>query len=514
MTFRPDRLLDELMSAAPRRTEEAPRNARGVYALIDHLGALRYIGSTSSDAETLYKRIHQRHRTGSENTSHYFSRMYNSGRMWRDRDDVATASDGGIAKALRNEFIAEHCRAVWVALPDSLDIAQLEAEILKIAPQHATAWNRRGMEAYPEPVELVDVTIRRLGYDPHQVRALERQRSRWLAAFGETAVPAHIDLRANRTPITPLPRGAFRFVALDVETANYDRGSICQIGLAFVGHDGSIASWVSFVDPNTDDWSCTRIHGITARTVQGAPRFSDLAPHLEEALRGLTVYQHSGFDSSAIAAACRHAGLSQPDWNWNDSVQIARRAWPELKANGGHGLGNLKLHLGLRFEHHDAGEDARAAAEVVMMAEATLMGKSAPPTKSDVSAIHAPRRVVAAPTPSHPAVDALPPRLLGTTVITQGNIDNNHINLRPFFDRFPQDAVGGSNMASAAEREITVDWGGAAPTLTDLDGSKRFFRKRAWVKEFFERNGVVAGNTVAVEQVKPYSYKVRLIVDS
>ena len=51
---------------------------------------------------------------------------------------------------------------------------------------------------------------------------------------------------------------------------------------------------------------------------------------------------------------------------------IARTAWPMLKGNGGHGLANLKQHLGLEFQHHDAGEDARAAALVVLRAEVEL----------------------------------------------------------------------------------------------------------------------------------------------
>jgi DNA polymerase-3 subunit epsilon len=66
MRFSAENLLSALLEATPRPTLEAPRDARGLYGLVDHHGDLRYIGSTSSDAETLYKRIHQRHRTGSE----------------------------------------------------------------------------------------------------------------------------------------------------------------------------------------------------------------------------------------------------------------------------------------------------------------------------------------------------------------------------------------------------------------------------------------------------------------
>ena len=161
-TLSPTEILHRLKRASPRPTTEAPRNARGIYGLVDHLGAFRYIGSTSSWNETFYKRIHQRHRTGSETTSHYFSRMYNTGRMWRQPNDLANKADGNVAKALRNAFIAQYCRAVWVPLPDDAGIARLEASVVALAPADMTAWNRRGMEPYAEPAVLVDTLIESL----------------------------------------------------------------------------------------------------------------------------------------------------------------------------------------------------------------------------------------------------------------------------------------------------------------------------------------------------------------
>lgn len=169
--------------------------------------------------------------------------------------------------------------------------------------------------------------------------------------------------------VTPFPQGPFRFFALDVETANNHRGSICQIGVACVRPDNSIETWVTLVNPQTRIWLWSGLHGITAERVEGAPTFADVLPVLEGALRGHTVYQHSGFDRSAVAAACADIDLVAPAWLWHNSVQVARAAWPELKGNGGHGLASLKAHLGLRFNHHDAGEDARAAAEVVLHAQ-------------------------------------------------------------------------------------------------------------------------------------------------
>ena len=165
------------------------------------------------------------------------------------------------------------------------------------------------------------------------------------------------------------PAGPFRFVALDVETANHDRASICQIGVACVRPDNSIENWTTYVDPKTATWAFTDLHGISQSTVRGAPSFAEALSLLEPPLSGITVYQHSGFDRSAFRAACTLLKRDEPVWNWQNSVTVARRAWPELKGNGGHGLASLKTHLMLSFEHHDAGEDARAAAEVVLHAE-------------------------------------------------------------------------------------------------------------------------------------------------
>lgn len=531
MRFSVEDLLSALLEATPRPTVQAPRDARGLYGLVDHHGDLRYIGSTSSTDQTFYERIHQRHRTGSEGMSHYFSTMYNTGRMWRDRKDALTKADGDIAKALRNEFVVDHCRAVWLPLPDTEDIARLEAEVLSLAPEHAIAWNRRRMQAYDEPVDLVEATLRRLGWGHREKAAIERQRLRFMSAtVGAVEVPQPKPAAIRLTHVTPFPEGPFRFFALDVETANNDRGSICQIGVACVRPDNSIETWVTYVDPQVERWVFTYLHGISARTVKGAPAFAEVLPVLQDALNGATVYQHSGFDRSAIAAACGNCGLPIPQWDWRDSVHVARAAWPELRGNGGHGLASLKQHLGLVFEHHDAGEDARAAAEVVLRAEGVQPVRTQTPVSTgriaiaddedfhliedDDDTVMVVREMVVrepatAPMPSN-AVPRHSARHIGTTEITQGNIDNNHIYLRNFFEKFPADAVGGSNRASAAQREIAVDWGGGAVVRTDLDGAKRFFRKRGWIREFFDRHGVRAGDLVTVEEVAPYSYRVAL----
>jgi DNA polymerase-3 subunit epsilon len=171
------------------------------------------------------------------------------------------------------------------------------------------------------------------------------------------------------TPQEPLGEN-IRFIAVDVETAGYDSASICQIGLAVVGFDNAIATFSSYIDPCTlFAAGNTRLHGIDAETVKNAPNFKDVLPDLRQILEAYPLVQHSRFDEKAFDAACRLAGHPVLRSVWTDSVAVARKAWPELRGNGGHGLANLKKVLGLRFRHHDAGEDARAAAQVVLKAE-------------------------------------------------------------------------------------------------------------------------------------------------
>ena len=170
-----------------------------------------------------------------------------------------------------------------------------------------------------------------------------------------------------------VPEGSFRFVALDVETACSDAASICQIGLACVQPDNQIQTFSMLVNPGTRfDAFNIQLHGIGPDHVADAPRFPDALDALLPLLSRHQLIQHSNFDKQAMNAACGFCGIDAPDLRWADSVQIARREWPELKGNGGHGLANLKRTLNLEFHHHDAGEDARAAALIVLHAELHL----------------------------------------------------------------------------------------------------------------------------------------------
>lgn len=101
-------------------------------------------------------------------------------------------------------------------------------------------------------------------------------------------------------------------------------------------------------------------------------------------------------------------------------------------------------------------------------------------------------------------------RLIVQTQLTEGNIKHSHFYLRGYLHRFPSDLVGGSNKQAKAPKDAVIDWGGASPVITDIDGEKEFFRARGWIKQFFEATGACRGDWVLVEEAASYRYKVRL----
>lgn len=159
------------------------------------------------------------------------------------------------------------------------------------------------------------------------------------------------------------------FIALDVETANADRASICQLGLAgFVG-DQLASQWKSLINPEDQfDPFNISIHGITEDAVREAPTFAQLAEELRSLLAGQVVVSHTHFDRGAIGRAFEKVGQPAPDCTWVDSAAVARGAWPDA---GGYGLQRLCEQLGYQFQAHDALEDAKAAGLVLLTAMKT-----------------------------------------------------------------------------------------------------------------------------------------------
>lgn len=158
------------------------------------------------------------------------------------------------------------------------------------------------------------------------------------------------------------------FVALDLETANADISSICQIGLAHFRGSAIVGTWKSYVDPEDYfDPVNISIHGITEDTVRGAPTLPAVASELHQHLSAKITVCHTHFDRTALQQAFSKYALPMPTCTWLDTARVARRAWQEF-ARQGYGLASVCDHLGYTFAHHDALEDAKAAGFILLSA--------------------------------------------------------------------------------------------------------------------------------------------------
>ncbi|MFE3261442.1 exonuclease domain-containing protein [Nocardia sp. NPDC059091] len=158
------------------------------------------------------------------------------------------------------------------------------------------------------------------------------------------------------------------FAAIDVETANSARGSICAVGVTVVrdGRRGETASWLCRPPSGLDffNWHNIRVHGISAAMVADKPEFAQRWPEVESLVGELPVIAHNvGFDSSAIREACGRSGIRIPAWSYSCSLALARR---HLSLDS-YRLPHVAAALGIDFtNHHDAAADAAAAADIVI----------------------------------------------------------------------------------------------------------------------------------------------------
>ena len=91
------------------------------------------------------------------------------------------------------------------------------------------------------------------------------------------------------------------FNSIDVETANADRASICQIGIVHV-QDGQIEDqWQTLI--NSEDWFDpwnVSIHGIDENDVRNSPTLPKVHDELRRRLSGSVLVSHTSFDRGRV----------------------------------------------------------------------------------------------------------------------------------------------------------------------------------------------------------------------
>lgn len=156
------------------------------------------------------------------------------------------------------------------------------------------------------------------------------------------------------------------FIAFDVETACGARCSICSIGAVRV-RGGQVVDFLDLlIDPDCKFSTVnTRIHGIDSDAIQGAPTFGMAWPEIRSFFGDLPILAYNTpFDADCLAAAAQREGFDLPAYDYYDALVFARGAGLLLP---NYSLDTVVAALGLnRFAHHDAAQDAEAAAMVTL----------------------------------------------------------------------------------------------------------------------------------------------------
>lgn len=176
-------------------------------------------------------------------------------------------------------------------------------------------------------------------------------------------------LRGEVPPEISSGIAGFDFVAFDVETANADWGSICQMGaVRYVdGIATESVSWLVTPPPGLDsfDPDNVAIHGITADDVADAPAFPDRLAALIDFVGDLPLVAHNAqFDFTALSRACAASGIEAPTLIFGCTLLMARSAKLGFENNK---LPTVAAGLGVELtKHHDATADAAACGDIAV----------------------------------------------------------------------------------------------------------------------------------------------------
>jgi DNA polymerase-3 subunit epsilon len=159
------------------------------------------------------------------------------------------------------------------------------------------------------------------------------------------------------------------FVAIDFETANYERDSACAVGLVKVVGGEIVDKAVHLIKPPTREFLFTYIHGLTWSDVAKSADFGQLWPTLEPVLEGaeFLAAHNASFDKGVLHGCCASYGISVPSLPFRCTVQLARRAWNIRPTK----LSDVCRELGIALNHHEALSDAMACARIVLAAHKT-----------------------------------------------------------------------------------------------------------------------------------------------
>ena len=152
------------------------------------------------------------------------------------------------------------------------------------------------------------------------------------------------------------------FAAIDFETANGRRTSICSVGVVVVRGGEVVDTLYSLIRPRPNFYSrfTTAIHGLSYEDTAQAPDFADVWKQIAPRIEGLPLVAHnSPFDEGCLRAVFELYGMPYPGYRFYCTCRASRRTFGSSLPN--HQLHTVSAACGFDLaNHHHALADAEA----------------------------------------------------------------------------------------------------------------------------------------------------------
>lgn len=156
------------------------------------------------------------------------------------------------------------------------------------------------------------------------------------------------------------------FAAIDFETANEKRSSVCSVGIVVVRDGRKVDEFYSLIQPSPNYYRefTTQIHGLTRQDTDGRPTFPAVWAKAAEKIGTLPLVAHnSRFDESCLKAVFAEYGMEYPAYRFYCTLVAARRRL-SLPCNQ---LQYVAAACGYDLtNHHHALADAEACAAIAL----------------------------------------------------------------------------------------------------------------------------------------------------
>lgn len=160
------------------------------------------------------------------------------------------------------------------------------------------------------------------------------------------------------------------FIAIDVETANGNRTSICSVGAVKVEKGIITDRFYRLIRPYPNyyyRYFSEEIHGISRDDTDYEPTFGELWPDLKKFIGNLPLVAHNkAFDENVLKATARYYGVDWPGNPFYCTLIAARKLIPRRLCSS-FSLPYLADFLGIPFDgHHNALCDAECCAKIAL----------------------------------------------------------------------------------------------------------------------------------------------------